>query len=201
MSRPVLSDSLPRNLRDMQKQIDDLKNKNVPVQITNALPAYPYNGQEILFQNSDMATNGISWRLRYNGNSASSNKWEYLGGPPLYDEGAGGTTASVAYQTTGMPELLTPRPGIYNIEFSSNFVQNLGTSINAMRVGLILGATEIDSALVVTSIQFTGSTLAFKGSYTAALASTPVRLAYKSDQGINMQIYKTTLCVSPVRVA
>lgn len=51
-----------------------------PQRVT-ALPAVPLHDDEIVFVAD--ATNGVLWHLRYNGQSASAFKWEFMGGSPI----------------------------------------------------------------------------------------------------------------------
>src|SRR5215831_7217940 len=45
------------------------------------LPSSPYDGQEAVLV--DLATNpGYQWRFRYNAQSTSAYKWEFVGGSP-----------------------------------------------------------------------------------------------------------------------
>jgi hypothetical protein len=57
-----------------------------------ALPLGIADGQECYYLASD--TNGVVWHLKYRSGSASSYKWEYVGGPPLSVESAGAQTSS-----------------------------------------------------------------------------------------------------------
>lgn len=87
------------------------------------LPTSPIDGQTIYFQAD--ATNGVVWTLRYRSASASSYKWEYVGGPPLTagptghaDPGQGSeATASTTFVdlTTVGPSIVVPLAGDFMI--------------------------------------------------------------------------------------
>jgi hypothetical protein len=46
-----------------------------------SLPASPSDGQEVFYAAD--ATNNVIWNLRYRSGSASTYKWEFVGGDPL----------------------------------------------------------------------------------------------------------------------
>ena len=75
-----------------------------------SLPASPFNGQEAILV--DSTTNPTwEWRFRYNANSSSAYKWEFIGGTPYSAEnavGVGGIT-STSYIATG--DQITIRSG------------------------------------------------------------------------------------------
>lgn len=103
----------------------------------SALPASPYDGQ-IIFYTAD-ATNGIIWQFRYRAASASSFKWEYVGGTPLFTTinntgvtGTSETTASNTYValTTPGPSLTCPLGGDYQVDIGAT--SNHATSSGVM---------------------------------------------------------------------
>jgi microcystin-dependent protein len=50
------------------------------------LPTSPIDGQEVYYQNTAMATYGITWHLRYRASSTSAYKWEFVGGSSLISQ-------------------------------------------------------------------------------------------------------------------
>lgn len=85
-----------------------------------SLPIGPVDGQ-VIYYAAD-ATNGVIWQLRYNANSVSIYKWEYIGGPPLVTESSpvgDESTASTTYVALSTPTtLVIPLAGDYDIETS-----------------------------------------------------------------------------------
>jgi hypothetical protein len=86
------------------------------------LPSTPADGQEVYY-GAD-ATNGRIWHLRYRAASASSYKWEFIGGSPLdtftsasATKGAGTTFAALS---DSLPTLTIPRAGEYLVRWASN---------------------------------------------------------------------------------
>lgn len=84
-----------------------------------SLPVSPIDGQECKYLAD--ATNGIVWHLRYRAASASTYKWEYVGGSGLYTawsgdqsltvDNAGGTWRTYAF----LPSLSVPFAGDYTV--------------------------------------------------------------------------------------
>ena len=94
--------------------------------VIGALPTPMYDGQEIVYVAD--AVNGVLWRLRYNGASASAYKWEYLGGPPLKQFVAASTGAIgvTGYAVMGGgPSFALPLSGDYDVGFGAFMSPNM----------------------------------------------------------------------------
>lgn len=91
------------------------------------LPASPSNGQ--LFSLS--LDGGFVWNFRYNAQSSSSYKWEFVGGPPLIAEVAASesTTAGYVDLTTDGPSVDIPLDGEYICYFGAFFVSSSPTTV------------------------------------------------------------------------
>jgi hypothetical protein len=110
----------------------------------SALPANPYDGQEVYFVAD--AANGVIWHLRYNASSPSAYKWECVGGDPLLQhQGA----AEVSVATPGVNTWANPTPalsvttplaGDYKVDHGSSIASG-NVSGNVM-LGLRFGATD-----------------------------------------------------------
>jgi len=101
----------------------------------------PFDGMEIGLAVDD--TNGIVWHLRYNANSASAYKWEFVGGPPLYST-TGGTSDSTT--TTGSwitsassPTITAPRAGDYITHCGAEAAHSAAAGI--ISIGVAAGDT------------------------------------------------------------
>lgn len=99
------------------------------------LPAAGTNGQ-VIYYTAD-GTNGIIWQFRYRAASASSFKWEFVGGQPLMVsvnnsgiQGTSETTASASYAdlATVGPSVTPPLSGDYLVEIGclANHASNTG---------------------------------------------------------------------------
>jgi hypothetical protein len=87
---------------------------------STSLPATPLDGQRAVLVDSVTNPN-YQWEFRYNAQSTSSYKWEFIGGPPAYIavEVTENTTRTTAGDlATPGPSFTIPRAGDYIIELS-----------------------------------------------------------------------------------
>jgi hypothetical protein len=111
------------------------------VPTVTSLPGSPYDGQIIDYLVD--ATLGIVWRFRYRSASASSSKWEFLGGPPLISEHAGDSTAltNTAYaQTAPVVAVAPPVVGDYLFEHSCVLYNSAGPGLTSYQSIWLNGA-------------------------------------------------------------
>lgn len=92
--------------------------------VYTSLPTSPDDGQELRFLAD--ATNGVIWNLRYRAASASTYKWEFIGGQRLRALNSG---AHLNFSTTGVgtyaavtngPTLAVPLAGDYAFNLNSD---------------------------------------------------------------------------------
>jgi len=85
-------------------------------------PFNPGNGDLWLYPADD--TNGVNWLFRWNQGSASTYKWECIGGVPLTAENQSDDTTTFAPYVdltgTAGPSLTVPRAGDYLIAYNAN---------------------------------------------------------------------------------
>lgn len=113
------------------------------VSYATTLPANPVNGQEAILV--DSATNPTyQWRFRYNANSTSAYKWEFVGGAPAYLTAAQDTLtqANIWTYPSILLDFAAPRSGDYIGTCNTSF------QVNAANPGYFLG---IGNASVGTS--------------------------------------------------
>lgn len=122
------------------------------------LPGSPTNGQETVLVDSTTAPT-YAWRLRYN-SAKSSNKWDFLGGAPLYAETTTSeTTTSTSYANlsggaTG-PAIALPVAGDY---FVSTGFRGTSTATAFLRMSYDIGGTgAVDADAVIVEIASGGS--------------------------------------------
>lgn len=151
----------------------------------SALPGSPQDG-EIIHYKAD-ATAGVIWTFRYRAGSASSSKWEYIGGAALYAAtDAQESTSSVTYAAlaTAGPSITVPLLGDYLIEIGSLMFMSVGTGSLAQFHSFDLGATPASDADAVqmnpTALNFvtTGATARKK---TAVPAGSAVVSKYRTS--------------------
>lgn len=109
------------------------------------LPSSPVDGQEIYYQAD--GTNGVIWHLRYRAASASTYKWELVGGPPLMSQVLGdnfaGTITANAWVAIGTdPSITAPLAGEYVAEHSTSLYIGSGTFPGYVGIGIRVGGTD-----------------------------------------------------------
>lgn len=160
------------------------------------LPTSPVNGQDYYYVAD--ATNGVVWHLKYRSASASSYKWEFVGGPPLraYVATAEGTASLtyVALATAG-PSVTVPLAGDYDVSIGS---VSTNTGANTNLHGFDVGATGAADAESCrgNQQQTSGSFVVRK---TALAASTALVSKYRTTGGTGTW-EKRWMEVLPVRV-
>ncbi len=171
----------------------------------SVLPSSPYDGQIVDFQNATMATDGVVWRFKYRAASASSYKWEFIGGAIWQKEVATNqTTASTSYTdlaTTG-PSLDVPVAGEYIVAAGawitnstavagSGLMSYSGAGTTAAdqqgpRAGTVTATAGAADAQVLTSRQHT-------------LTVATITAKYRASAG-TFQFGQRSLSLLPVRV-
>jgi len=116
------------------------------VPLVAVLPASPVDGQQVDYLAD--AANGVIWRLRYRAASASTYKWEYVGGAPLFAFNDGSNTFSTINTwlvVSGVACNVTlPLTGDYDISLGARMTTQ-GASAG-VQFGFGLGAVDpIDS--------------------------------------------------------
>lgn len=106
-----------------------------------ALPATPADGDEVYYVAD--AANGILWHLRYNANSASQYKWEFIGGSEKWSSvgasaatiGGGSSWSATLTDGTGVVSMTIPLAGEYVFSFNGiaytadGSVRNVGVGV------------------------------------------------------------------------
>jgi hypothetical protein len=96
----------------------------------------PYDGQIIRLQVD--ATNGIEWTLAYRAASASTYKWEFIGGPPMYSTTSTSsdstTTTSTWLNLSNSPAITTPRAGDYLTKFGAETTHSVAAGVTSCGV-------------------------------------------------------------------
>jgi hypothetical protein len=111
--------------------------------LESTLPSSPVDGQEVYYQASGtMNTDGIVWHLRYDAASASSYKWEFVGGSKIVsvnNTSEQNTSSSVWHNiATQGPTVTLPLAGDYLISIAAS-IQTSNGSANTIAIGLVVG--------------------------------------------------------------
>lgn len=174
--------------------------------LVSSLPVSPVDAQEIYYLAD--ATNGIVWHLRYRAASASTSKWEFVGGSELLNEvTAQESTTSAAYAdlTTVGPSVTVPLAGDYVVEIGARMWGD--TVNNSAGMSYAIGAT---AAAVADGIEtYTNAAATFVGPATnvgrprvktGLAAATVLRAKYRLTASGSAVFHNRWMRVKPVRV-
>lgn len=151
------------------------------------------------------ATNGVNWIFRYNSGSASTYKWEFVGGPPTYSEITAANTTTVTPGWTNLsvvgPQVQVPRAGDYwcwgaaNMFHSSGAGAFLGVAIND-------GTPPTPEALATLDGASIGRWLSVPGVRLNGMAANDfARLRYAQQGPGTLSAQFRSVHVTPIRVS
>lgn len=169
------------------------------------LPTNPVDGQEIRLQSAAMLTAGIAWNLRYDAASALAQKWEFIGGTPLYGFTTGGDQSTagdaIFVDATGTPSLVAPAPGVYKVA-SSGRITLPGASVlfSANRHAAVDGAVPSGPQIgsIVGNSQYQGGHGA--GDIDVVLAGGATVTMKVSTNNVVVSFAKARLELIPIRL-
>lgn len=167
--------------------------------LVTSLPSAPIDGQEIRYLAD--ATNGVVWNLRYRAASASSYKWEFVGGSSLRSTGAGSSTNSTTPQTTNTPSITVPLAGDYDCSYGG-FTQNTayGVVYNST-IYLYKDTTSLESLTFVPVGTYNGASIAGVYRATSLTASQVLNLRYAVSTTSSTSSFGTLFInATPIRV-
>lgn len=108
--------------------------------VATVLPA-GVNGQQLLFQNAAMKTDGIGpWLLRYDASVVGAYKWGVVGATPWSAGDQADYTPLTTYTAVG-PSITAPLAGDYRVSFGYNRVLNVGVATSGGKFCARHGAT------------------------------------------------------------
>ena len=190
---------------------------NTGRELVSTLPSSPVNGQEVFYQSSASGTGGGStnsmadvgavWHLRYRAASASTYKWEFVGGGSLghaiatQETTSSGTYTDVA--TVG-PVVTLPLAGDYEItigvEVSSSSAAGGGNTSFSVSGAAASTATDTDGIQIITganaNVPESSSTTTQKTGLTAAA----VTMRYRFALAGTAKFGKRKISITPIRV-
>jgi hypothetical protein len=101
-----------------------------------SLPANPIDGQEAVLVDS-LTNPSYQWRFRYNANSTSIYKWEYIGGSPAVSAYGGSDPVATGWNAVSNPPAVGfPRNGEYLFEYSAMFNAASGSTLVGLGIGI-----------------------------------------------------------------
>lgn len=176
-----------------------------------SLPGSPTDGQEYILVDSTSAPT-YAWYLRYNSGSASSYKWEWVGGTPAHIKvDANQTTQSTSYvDVTNGPSFTIPNAGDWLITVGGLLSGSGDNGTGQMAyLGYPVGATSANdvwaaSAVMVYVSGGGGASAVCTHKHTAVSASSLVKAQFKRGQngvGTNLNAQNRFLIVQPIRIS
>lgn len=170
------------------------------------MPAVGEHGQEVVYATS---TAGVNWRFKYNAASASSYKWEFIGGPPLaayVDTDQSTTSTTAANLSTDGPAITVPLAGEYECQAyclcygsAAAIVQSYFFAVNGTAItgGTV---TPIGRASThATTGAFSQQSIGVNGPVTVTTAGHIVKMQYATTSGTSNFALRR-LILSPKRV-
>jgi hypothetical protein len=185
-----------------------------PAPTVTSLPASPVDGDEVVYTAD--GTNGVSWRLRYRSASASSYKWEFVGGASLAstvltEQALGATAVAYIDLSTVGPQITAPLAGDYKIEWGANAVINTTvTVVSGMGIKFGSASAPADANPGTRWVAHFGQAAVTGGASRAGIsnidvatgvaASTLIKAQYYQNNGSTTSFGNRRLVVTPVRV-
>lgn len=147
---------------------------------------------------------GTRWHFQYNSGSASTFKWEFIGGPPTIarvntDESTASTGSWLDLTTVG-PKYVTARAGDYVAAVGCG--TNLAGGVGNMGLGAAAGATSpSDVSFVDTVGAGKEAVLTTQSLLTGLAAASDVRARYFASTAGTTHFLRRWIAVTPVRVS
>lgn len=161
-----------------------------------AFPTNPVEGQFF----SITAVAGTIWNFRFNSQSVSTYKWEFVGGPPLIHEietEETTTSASAADLSTNGPTLTMPFAGEY---LATMMCHGRATGSGAeVKAHLYANGSDVADASSQVADSQAGAELPRADAVTLAGASQVIKMRYSTTAGTG-HFRDRTLFVTPIRV-
>jgi hypothetical protein len=193
----------PTNMNKIETELVYLDTRIPPAAVGygTTLPGSPVDGQEYVLVDSTTAPT-FQWRFRYNAGSASTYKWEFVGGAPAFNStGLTSTTAGV-WQYPAAAWTLA-RAGDYLLRVIVRMNQTSGVAATG-NVGFALnGAQSGANATSGSWATGTQAPVALESKLSALAAGTTVGLAFYSTSVAGSSISYDTVgfTLTPVRVS
>lgn len=169
---------------------------------STGLPSSPVNGQDLYYVAD--STNGVEWHFKYRSGSASSLKWEFVGGGQMRSEilTAESTTSTtyVDLATVG-PSLTIPFNGDYEIVIVTQCGNATATDLSAATAKLGTAATSDNDGTAHTSATASAQGTPSRTMVRAGLtAGAVIKMQYRSGGGGSATFQRRGLFIRPVRV-
>jgi hypothetical protein len=165
-----------------------------------SLPANPIDGQEAVLVDS-LTNPSYQWRFRYNSNSTSAYKWEFIGGSQAaIGYTAGDPVASGWNAVSNPPAFGFPRNGEYLFSNSALFTLSSGSGgLVGLSIALVGSLVPIQVHGIVSSANNYLTLAGAPVMYTCTSAQYVQHMYYAAVTGITVQ--QRTMVIQPKRVS
>lgn len=175
--------------------------------ISSGPPASPSTGDIWIATNVD--SNGTRWQFQYNAGSASTYKWEFIGGPDLVAAPAspGTTSATWAEDAANQCRLTIPRSGDYVVRWGAsrgaNGTSNQGGYVNVADVSV--GPSSVISPTLTPALS--GNGVNYQNSCFGEIRATGLTgghalgIVYQTLGSGNLNMWGVHLAILPVRIS
>jgi hypothetical protein len=170
-------------------------------------PTSPANGD--IWIATAVDANGTAWQFRYNSGSASTYKWEFIGGPPVYSAvETQESTSSGSYVdlTTVGPSFTCARGGDYLTQHSADMYNGGGTAGWGAAMSISAGGStpsdtdalyHVVPGVIQANLNFGGKINRYPG----LAASAVIKAQYRFTSGGTATFGYRRLLITPVRVS
>lgn len=188
-------------LARQSRRVQKLENLLSSSATKTALPTNPTHGDEIRFVAD--STNGVVWNLRYNANSGSAYKWEFIGGGSMTTTSSGNTTpADTAYHMRAAVTLPSTLGGDFNVVASARAVAVDAVAIYTAAIALGDNGVGSGTQNQQTLLQSAGAAgnLGFVTNVTSVTAGHTVEAGVGSSAANKITFSLVGITVTPIRV-
>lgn len=169
-------------------------------------PSNPSTGDIWIASNVD--ANGRRWQFQYNAGSASTYKWEFIGGPPAYSSVDTPETTTTAWGSradlaTVGPSYTFVRAGDYFFIFSArchNNTVNVGV-VTSLSYGASFASFDPDTASFTSATANAEGMVTGQGVLTGQAAASACKLQYSTLSSGTGTWSQRKLFITPVRVS
>lgn len=162
--------------------------------LVSALPAGPFDGQEVVLQ--VFAGGQVNWHLRHRAAAPEGKRWEFIGGPPLIAPGSPSAVTNGVYADIAGAQLGLTVPGMYSIGLTAHITNSgaLGTCV--------VRARDASGSQVGDSIEVNGAGVGAtcSGSWTVVTTAPAVITAQRWANTGTWAVNRPVLTITPVAI-
>lgn len=166
--------------------------------ISGGPPASPADGD--IWTATGVDTNGTVWRFRYNAGSASSYKWEFIGGSPLYTANNTGTSFNSAGWTR-IATVAINRPGEYEGMATLSASMGANTQVESIIINPDNNGSLFNSNNSDGGTQTSGAHFCIDSRIVVVSAGTSIDVVASGSSSTSATVLRVSLQVIPRRIS